>query len=356
MKLRIFLPAAERPGAVEHLAWMLFDARGELRREGHDAPSEMPRANEVELILPVERVLFARLELPKVSAATIRELLPFAVEDRLLADPAHIHAVAGPKNDAGETLVAVVDREWLRAWLDALAQAGHRVTAAFSESSLLAGGRGDWNVVLGKSRGMVVDDDGVGASFDRGPDVPLALRIALDEANARGARPASARVHYETGETLPDLARWSSETGVAFTAGTAWEQLARGAPAAQSIDLLQGDLAQGRRVPRIPRAAAGLAAAIVVTQVALLAIDAWRLGAERDRLEARREAIFREAFPEAKAIVDPDLQMARNLEEMKRARGLAAGDDFLEQMTRVAREGRAPVKSVEYSAGKIVAR
>ena len=43
--------------------------------------------------------------------------------------------LAGPKNDAGETLVAVVDREWLRAWLDALAQAGHRVTAAFSGSS-----------------------------------------------------------------------------------------------------------------------------------------------------------------------------------------------------------------------------
>jgi hypothetical protein len=41
---------------------------------------------------------------------------------------------------------------------------------------------------------------------------------------------------------------------------------------------------------------------------------------------------------------------------MKRARGLAAGDDFLAQLTRVAREGRGPVRSVEYSGGRIVAR
>ena len=80
-----------------------------------------------------------------------------------------------------------------------------------------------------------------------------------------------------------------------------------------------------------------------------------RLSAERDRLVQRQEAIFRGAFPEAKAVVDPELQMARNLEEMKRARGLAAGDDFLAQLTRVAREAKA-VRSVEYASGRMVAK
>jgi type II secretory pathway component PulL len=77
--------------------------------------------------------------------------------------------------------------------------------------------------------------------------------------------------------------------------------------------------------------------------------------AERDRLVQRQEQIFRGAFPEAKAVVDPELQMARQLEEMKRARGLAAGDDFLAQLTRVARESKA-VKSVEYAGGRMVAK
>ena len=54
-------------------------------------------------------------------------------------------------------------------------------------------------------------------------------------------------------------------------------------------------------------------------------------------------------------VVDPDLQMSRNLAELRRARGLAAGDDFLAQMTRASREAR-PVKAVEYANGRLVTR
>jgi general secretion pathway protein L len=182
------------------------------------------------------------------------------------------------------------------------------------------------------------------------------LRVALDEAAARGDRPASVRVHVEGGEALPDLARWSSDTGVAFAAGTQWETLANGQPAANSIDLLQGDLApRSASTLRVPAGVVYLLAAIVVAQAAFIGVDSLRLAREHDRLERQREAIFRDAFPEAKAVVDPDLQMARNLEEMKRARGLAAGDDFLAQLTRVARESKA-VRSVEYDGSRMVAK
>lgn len=358
MRARIFIPATERPSLAElPVSWKLFDGRSELRREDRGTLDSIPRAKDVEMVLPAERVLFARLKLPKVNAATIRELLPFAVEDRLLADPSHIHAVAGGRNARGETVVAVVDREWLQARVDALAAAGLRPTSAYCESALLAGGRGDWHVVWGRARGMLVDDEGVAASFDRGTDLPLALRVALDEAAARGDRPASVRVHVEDGEPLPDLARWSSDTGVAFAAGSEWEKLARGQPAAGTIDLLQGDLA-----PRRPRIAARamapaaiLACLIVAAQALFVGVDAMRKARERTQLEAQRDAIFRGAFPEARAVVDPELQMARNLEELRRARGLAAGDDFLAQLTRVARESKS-VRSVEYESGRLVAK
>src|SRR5437016_3808871 len=124
MRLRIFLPAAERPDEAAPFDWMLFEARGALLREGASALAEIPRAADIEAILPASRVLFARLKLPRVGAGTIRELLPYAVEDRLLADPSHIHAVAGPKLASGETLVAVIDRDWLQAMIAALGRAG----------------------------------------------------------------------------------------------------------------------------------------------------------------------------------------------------------------------------------------
>src|SRR5687768_8959692 len=102
MKLRVFLPASERPDPAARVAWMLFDDRGAVLRSDETPLSDVPRADEVAAVLPAERVLFARLKLPRVNAATIRELLPYAVEDRLLADPSHIHAVPGPTNERGE--------------------------------------------------------------------------------------------------------------------------------------------------------------------------------------------------------------------------------------------------------------
>jgi general secretion pathway protein L len=357
MKLRVFLPAVERPDPATPFAWMLLDARREALRHGTTPLSEAPRADEVEAVLPAERVLFARLRLPRVNATTIRELLPFAVEDRLLADPSHIHAVAGATNARGETVVAVVDREWLQRMLAALGEAGLRPRRAWCESALLAGGRGDWNVVCGEARGMLVDDEGVSATFDRAEALPLALRIALDESAGRGERPASVRVHAANGAPLPDLERWSAEAGIPFTAGGRWEAIAAGAPAKGAVDLLQGELAGGRRArASIPRAAVVLAAALAAVHLAFTAVDTWRLRLERDALEARREAIFREAFPDARVVVDPDLQMARNLAELRRSRGLAAGDEFLVQLTRAAREGRSPLKSLEYANGKVTAQ
>ena len=359
MKLRVFLPSLERPDAATRFAWMLFDARRALLREGTSALDDIPRAEEVEVVLPASRVLFARLKLPKVNAATIRELLPYAVEDRLLADPAHIHAVAGKTRPGGETTVAVIDRVWLQAMLDHLARAGLRAERAWSESALLAGGRGDWHLVWSRARGMLVDDDGVSATFDHeaAPVLPLALRLALDEAAARGERPRSIRVHVAGDEPLPDLARWSAESSVPFSAGTQWEAVARGEPSAHAIDLLQGEFAPRRaRALRLPRAALGLAALIAILQLGFVAIDAARLRHERATLEAKREAVFRAAFPEAKVVVDPELQMQRNLADLKRTRGMAAEDDFLASLSRAARESPAPAKSIEYANGKLVIR
>jgi len=165
------------------------------------------------------------------------------------------------------------------------------------------------------------------------------------------------RVHTEADAGLPDLARWSTEAGSRFEPGSRWESIAAGQPAAGSIDLLQGEFSpRAGRVPRVPRAAVAVALAIVAFQLAFTGFEAWRLARERDSLVARREALFRGAFPEAKVVVDPELQMARNLADLRRSRGLAGGDDFLVQMTRAARLAKAPARSIEYADGKLVTR
>jgi general secretion pathway protein L len=356
MKLRIFLPAADRLDPERACAWILFDGVGGVLREGSSPVAEMPRTRSVELVLPAQRVLFARLRLPRVNAATIRELLPYAVEDRLLADPAQIHAVAGGTNERGETIVEVVDRDWLAAMADALAREGFGARTAWCESELLERAPSSWQMAWGRARGLLVDDEGVAATFDPGEGVPLALRIALDESAARGERPAVLRVHAEGGAPLPDLARWSAECGLRCEPAEAWEQAMRASPRTP-LNLLQGELAPRTGISwRIPRPVVALVAAIVAVQVTFTALDTWRLQRERDALDARREAVFREAFPEARVVVDPELQMARNLADLQRTRGLPGGDEFLVQMTREAQSRGSPPRTVEFANGRLTTK
>ena len=357
--LRIFLPADERIDARGPLRWLLLDRRSVVR-ESRSAPKDMPRADEIEAILPAARVLFARLKLPRVSDTTIRELLPFAVEDRLLADPAQIHAVAGATEGRGETTVAVVDRQWLRAALGAISPAARAVRHAWCESALVPASASDWHLVL-RADAMIVGDAGVATTFDWQGEaaLPLALRIALDEAAARGDRPRRVVVHEDSDATAADLARWSSDSGVTFERGSAWRALEPGPVATGAIDLLSGDFAPRRggvRELHVPRAALALAAAIALVQFGFTGADTWRLQRERARLEAEREAAFRAAFPEARVVVDPDLQMQRNLAQLRAARGMASGDDFLVKLSAAARESGSAAVSVDYAQGKLTVR
>jgi general secretion pathway protein L len=357
MILRLLVPAVDHPGADTPFAWSLADSRGQALREGAGPLSQAPRAETVEAVLPASRVLFARLKLPKVGAATIRELLPFAVEDRLLADPSQIHAVPGATSAAGETLVAVVDRSWLGEALAALSRAGLPPSRAVCESALLPREPGTWHAVLGESRSFLVEDDGHAVAFDRPTtaEPPLAVRIAADEAGARGSRPRLVNVLVEPGLALPDGALWGERAGVPVKVARAGLPLA--APLAPgAIDLLAGDFSRrGARAGslRIPRLAWGLAAALVALQFGATVADGWRLERERRSLEAEREAVFRAAFPEAKTVVDPALQMRRNLADLQRSRGRAAADDFLSLATAAAKGEAAPARRLTYAGGRL---
>ena len=357
MILRLFVPPLDRLSGDTGFPWALADRQGALVREGTSVLAGIPRAEAVEAILPASRVLFARLKLPRVSATTIRELLPFAVEDRLLADPAHIHAVPGRTNALGETLVAVVDRAWLRDVLSLLSRAGFTPKHAWCESALLPVGSGRWHAVLGSARNFLAEGDGMAVAFDRpaGGALPLAIRIAVDEAGERGVRPTAIGVLVEPGVAAPDAPAWSEAAGVAITVGET-TGLRAATVTADAIDLLQAEFAprtRGLALSRIPRLAIALAAAIVVLQFGLTLADWSRLRHEHGVLQADLASVFQASFPEARTIVDPVLQMRRNLADLQRSRGQAAGNDFLALATAAARSDASPARRLTYANGRL---
>ena len=89
------------------------------------------------LLLPAEWVL--RLETPRVSRSlqTLRQAIPYAIEDRLVAPVEQAHVALGAEDDPASVVVRVVDRERLRSALDACTQHGLTIRAACSEAEVL---------------------------------------------------------------------------------------------------------------------------------------------------------------------------------------------------------------------------
>ena len=356
MPLRLLLPPIDRPGADTPAAWCRLDARGTALREGTSGIASVPAGEPIDLILPASRVLFARLKLPKVRASTLRELLPYAVEDKLLADPSQIHAVPGPTLADGQTLVAVVDRGWLDAGLAWARSRGHRIARVVCESALVSGTDSAWHVRLAEDAAFLVEGDGYATAFDPPSDgaPPFSVRVALNEARSRGSLPGSLRVQANGTATIPDAKAWAAALELPVTVETLHNRLT-GPLAPNAIDLLTGDLARSLSSSQrfaLPRATWALAAAVVALALGLVGFDTWRLESERAALEAEREALFRAAFPEARAVVDPALQMRRNLADLRRSRGEGASSEFLLAAAEAARSGATPVLKLTYANGR----
>ncbi|MEO8386259.1 MAG: type II secretion system protein GspL, partial [Betaproteobacteria bacterium] len=134
------------------------------------------------------------------------------------------------------------------------------------------------------------------------------------------------------------IANWQHALGVHL------RMVARPAPRMVSSiagNLLTGEFAaskKGSGLSAMVKPVAMLLALIGCLQLAFIVIDAWQLDQRRQSLEREMIQVFKDAFPQAQAIVDPPLQMQRNLDAMKRARGLGSADDarlLLAQLTSI---------------------
>lgn len=122
-----------------------------------------------------------------------------------------------------------------------------------------------------------------------------------------------------------------------------------------SLDLAQFEFAQGRadrwnlRAWRLPLA---LAAGVLLVQVVGMNTQWLMLRSEQQRLQAAQTQVLKSAFPQLPVVVDPPLQMRRQVEQMRLASGRGAPEDFLPLADRFAQAARqlAPdaLQALEY--------
>jgi general secretion pathway protein L len=281
------------------------------------------------------------------------------MEEALLEDESEVHFALGPDAKAGgEGWVAVANKPWLKAQLDALEAAG---------------------VSLDRVAPSWWPDEGVaGHTFrEGGPDEPAQLAwrddhgvlcVPLASPVARALLTALPEGTVVRWTATPDTSLDASEfTGMPVASVTDDEQALRAARA--GWNLLQFDLTPQRRGVKQLRDIAtrfgfdpawrvtrlGLATLVAVTLLGLnlRALQEHRAIAAK---QAAMAAAAAAAFPSIKSPFDPAGQAQRAIDGLRAAAGVPGDGDFetlLQAADAAWPQGRPPVDAIKYQTGRL---
>ncbi|MFM6985726.1 MAG: type II secretion system protein GspL [Hydrogenophaga sp.] len=314
-------------GPAAQLAWVRT-ANGQHGGEhGVCAASLLPAETEVVLVLPVLAVSWHRVALPRVAGGRLRNALEGLLEDRLLGDASDLHFALEPGGRPGQTLwIAACDKAWLRSWLRALDAAGRPVSRIVP---------GLWphtgieplhqaHVVGGRAWLSTASEQGVRS-------------LPLDAAG--------------TVVTTAEAGRWQADPVVAEQAEQALDRRFEPVPlhewmlqsARSDWNLAQFDLSlsrsarRGQRVRRALRELVGSPAwrparwgmaSLLASLLLGLNTAAWQ---ERNSLGDKRAAVrqtLQQTFPQVTLVLDPPLQMERELQRLQVASGQLGPHDL----------------------------
>lgn len=361
--LRIHLPSSwpdTNPEAL--LPWCSLGTRGDRLAAGSATLATLPRAEVCELIIPAELVLLTRATLPRGNRQKMRQMLPYAIEDRLVTEPDAVHVAAGPVLADGQTALAVIDKAWLTRVLARLNEAGLRPRSAWPETLLPDLPADGWVMVWDGRGGFLRSGAQAGMSLDGGSAAqpPAALTLSVAQAREAGALPQHLLLRLREGTPPPDIESWSHALGMAVEVGAKWAPLEHPDTPNGGIDLLQGAFTSSSAAyewwprVRLPLILAGL---IALVQVGATTTEWLLLNREKQQLQAAMERSFREAFPDARVVIDAPLQMQRNLTELRGAAGHLSPGDFLPLLARVATvldaDSRGSLRAIRYEGSQL---
>jgi len=361
--LRIHIPPSwpdAEPDAT--LPWCRLGSRGEVLDAGSATLAGLPRTESCELVIPAELVLLTHATLPRGNRQKMRQLLPYAIEDKLVGEPDTVHVAAGATSPGGRIALAAIDKVWLARVLARLNAAGLRPRSAWPETLLPALPPAGWVMVWDGRSGFLRSGAQAGLSLDEGSAAqpPAALVLSVAEARAAASPPQRLQVRLRDAVPPPDVEAWSHALGVTVEMGAAWSPLQHPDTPSGGIDLLQGVFAASNLardwwpVLRLPLVLVGL---LVLLQVGATTTEWVLLKREKQQLQTAMEQHFRKAFPDARVVVDAPLQMQRNLAELRSASRQLTPGDFLPLLARAATaldaDSRNHLRAIHYDAGQL---
>ena len=357
--LRIYFSGAWRDSASP-CSWALCDETGAVLQSGNDPLAALPKGNECIAIISPDRVLCAGAKLPPGPRRRWEAALPFVAEEHTLPDPEDNHVVPGPARADGRTMLAVMDKPWLKHIVDACRKANLPLRKMIPEAFLPPFMPETWVMVWDGSSGFVCTGPANGMALDNGDadTAPLALHMCLNSAQASLPEKIELRFPQHVPEAQRTLPHWNG-LPVALFAGPAWDWRRVPIPAG-ALNLLWGDFAPRARIsewwPKLRPAALILLAMLGVETIGAN-IEWATLSNEKKTLMRDMERSFHTAFGDAGTLVNAPLQMQRNLAELRHAAGLPDDGDFLSLLDAAAVPLAAlpagSVRALHYESGRL---
>jgi general secretion pathway protein L len=324
----------------------------------------MQSVRQVRLVFDPRDVSLIPAAVPALSGHRLAQALPNIVEDSLLQDAAACAMVAGPPTAAGRRTIAVIDRGWLEFVVGAFERRGIAVRTALPAQLALPWKPGEWAMACVNGGLALRTERHEGLGWSAGPDPAHhaeAISALLESALADRPAPQSLVVHVDDeAEWAPALAELSARLDIPVRMAG----LPVPAPGA-GIDLLGGRAGAGRRMLasfdwREWRWPAGIAAACVVAALVGLNLHWSTMARERQEIRTALEQQFRSTFPEAQVVVDPLLQMNRQVATLRARSGQSGPDDFMPLLARFVQalgpRGDDAIAALEYRDGTLRVR
>jgi general secretion pathway protein L len=304
--------------------------------------------------------------LPKgVSGTRVRAVLEGLLEDKLLDDPAALHFALAPGGTQGEaTWVAVCDKAWLRAGLQALDAAGLSVSRIVPELVPRGAERSAVEKVP-LPEGALLAFENAGQPLLVHASVSGVLALPLQAATVSWldwpahaplqAEPAVAALAERLFERPVQLQSRAERALVAYQNG--WDLAQLDMVNTQRSRSLKQWGAAWRALRQEPRWRPVRWSLVALIAVNLIGLNV-RAGSERASLQAQRQAlatVLTSAFPATQVVVDAPAQMQRAVAALRQGSGELGAHDFetlLGAWARAAPAASAP-KGLEYAKGQL---
>lgn len=356
--LRIYF-SSEWRDSTSPCPWALCDEQGAILQTGSAPLAALPKGHDCIAIVAADRILNVAASLPPGGRSRWQAVLPFVVEEFTLTDPEENHVVPGSALADGRRMLVVMDKPWLKRFLEAALHAKLSLRRMVVETFLPVVTEDNWAMVwdgssgfvrTGATSGIVLDQGEVGIS-------PLALRLSLDSAPHLPQKIEVKFTHDIDGEQR-FLPQWSDVT-IPLVVGPDWDWR-RALIAEDALNLLWGEFTPRAKIqewwPKL-RPAAYLLLAMLAVEIVGSHLEWAMLANEKNRVSKEMQRTFRTTFGDTVTLVNAPLQMQRSLAELKHAAGEPDSSDFLPLLTQASRTlaslAAGSVVGMHYEAGRL---